>query len=296
MQDLIAPARALRRTGRRRVDLRVPRAHAPRRRYPAARDGSPRIEVRLQLPRRPVVRRARRLPLLRRQGAARQRRGRVLAHGRRNPPPAPLDGRSARGSCTRRTASCRSARRAAHRRPASSTTRETLVFPHYSLLEGHDRFAGCRSPTRKFQPLHRESCGFPSPVELFEQLGARPWFAALQPRAATRSANTATRSTTVARRLDRRAQALLRREGGARSADVRARGPRPPRGRRAPGVRPRRRRPPRVRRRHGRCPQLHRQQRPAARRDRSRAAEERRRRLRRALAATATSRAASTRR
>jgi hypothetical protein len=37
---------------------------------------------------------------------------------------------------------------------------ETPVFPHYSLLEGHDR----------------ESCGFPSPTELFGQIGARDWF------------------------------------------------------------------------------------------------------------------------
>ena len=32
---------------------------------------------------------------------------------------------------------------------------------------------------RKFQPLHRDSCGFPSPVELFRQIGAREWFAPL---------------------------------------------------------------------------------------------------------------------
>src|SRR5262249_25272016 len=30
--------------------------------------------------------------------------------------------------------------------------------------------------------LHRDSCGFPSPVELMEQIGARDRFAALQPR------------------------------------------------------------------------------------------------------------------
>ncbi len=64
--------------------------------------------------------------------------------------------------------------------------RETIVFPHYSLLEGSDRFGRLpQRSDRKFQPLHRESCGFPSPVELFEQLGVRDWFAPLQSRAET---------------------------------------------------------------------------------------------------------------
>jgi aconitase A len=57
---------------------------------------------------------------------------------------------------------------------------ETAIFPHYSLLEGHDRFTRLPQPTaRKFQPLHRDSCGFPPPVELFRQIGAREWFAPL---------------------------------------------------------------------------------------------------------------------
>ena len=63
---------------------------------------------------------------------------------------------------------------------------EPVVFPHYSLLEGHGRFG--RWPhlqKRRFQPLHRESCGFPSPVELFQQIGARDRFAALGPRGQT---------------------------------------------------------------------------------------------------------------
>jgi aconitase A len=67
--------------------------------------------------------------------------------------------------------------------------RETVIFPHYSLLEGHDRFS--RLPNaiaRKFQPLHRDSCGFPSPVELLTQLGVREWFAPLRSRAETDSA------------------------------------------------------------------------------------------------------------
>jgi aconitase A len=62
------------------------------------------------------------------------------------------------------------------------TAAETPVFPHYSLLEGHDRFSRLPSPaSRKFKPLHRERCDFPSPAELFEQLGVRSWFAAAPP-------------------------------------------------------------------------------------------------------------------
>jgi len=68
--------------------------------------------------------------------------------------------------------------------------RQTAIFPHYSLLKGHDRFS--RLPergARAFQPLHRDSCGFPSPVELLHSLGVRDWFAPLEPR----GANTAKR-------------------------------------------------------------------------------------------------------
>ncbi|HLJ34363.1 MAG TPA: aconitase family protein, partial [Ktedonobacteraceae bacterium] len=62
--------------------------------------------------------------------------------------------------------------------------REPVVFPHYALMEGHDRFSRLPQPTtRKFQPLHRDACDFPSPVELFNQIGARSWFAALRSRA-----------------------------------------------------------------------------------------------------------------
>ncbi len=61
--------------------------------------------------------------------------------------------------------------------------RETAVFPHYSLLRGYDRFTRLPSETaRKFQPLHRDSCGFPSPVEMFRALGVRDWFAPLEER------------------------------------------------------------------------------------------------------------------
>jgi hypothetical protein len=59
---------------------------------------------------------------------------------------------------------------------------ETALHPHYSLLEGHDRFDGLPRAEVHFKPLHRESCDFPSPVELLRQIGARDWFARLQPR------------------------------------------------------------------------------------------------------------------
>ncbi len=45
-----------------------------------------------------------------------------------------------------------------------------VVSPHYALLEGYDRFSRLpKAADRKFQPLHRESCDFPSPVELFKR-------------------------------------------------------------------------------------------------------------------------------
>jgi 3-isopropylmalate dehydratase small subunit len=69
---------------------------------------------------------------------------------------------------------------------AELSRRETIVFPHYSLLEGHDRFSRLPRPQdRRFQPLHRDSCGFPSPVELFKKLGVRDWFARLLSHAET---------------------------------------------------------------------------------------------------------------
>ncbi|HSD75700.1 MAG TPA: aconitase family protein, partial [Steroidobacteraceae bacterium] len=61
---------------------------------------------------------------------------------------------------------------------AELTEQETPVFPHYSLLEGLDRFARLPKPTdRRFRPLHRRSCDFPTPAELLEQMGVRSWFA-----------------------------------------------------------------------------------------------------------------------
>ena len=56
-----------------------------------------------------------------------------------------------------------------------------VVSPHYALLEGYDSFSRLpKGSDRKFQPLHRESCDFPSPVELFEELDVRQWFAPLR--------------------------------------------------------------------------------------------------------------------
>jgi aconitate hydratase len=66
---------------------------------------------------------------------------------------------------------------------AELEARETVISPQYSLLKGHDRFDRLPQATaRKFQPLHRESCGFPSPAALFTQLGVRDWFAPLRSR------------------------------------------------------------------------------------------------------------------
>ncbi len=61
--------------------------------------------------------------------------------------------------------------------------RETVIFPHYSLLEGHDRFTRLPQTTgTKFKPLHRDHYDFPAPAEMFRQMGVREWFARLQPR------------------------------------------------------------------------------------------------------------------
>ena len=95
--------------------------------------------------------------------------------------------------------------------------RETVVFPHYSLLHGHDRFNRLpQSDARAFQPLHRDSCGFPSPVELFEKLGVRAWFAPLE----ASGENTAKRYATDKESLEVPAFALSvidRREAGYRA-------------------------------------------------------------------------------
>jgi aconitase A len=65
---------------------------------------------------------------------------------------------------------------------AELTEAETPIFPHYSLLEGHDRFSHLPTATaRAFRPMHRDSCEFPSPTQLFEQLGVSQWFGARGP-------------------------------------------------------------------------------------------------------------------
>ena len=60
--------------------------------------------------------------------------------------------------------------------------REAVVFPHYSTLQGSDRFDRLIAPQRGFRPLHRDAAGFPSPVEVLREIGARDWFALLSPR------------------------------------------------------------------------------------------------------------------
>jgi aconitase A len=61
---------------------------------------------------------------------------------------------------------------------AELTALETPLFPHYSLLEGHDRFSRLPDPgARAFRPPHRDGCDLPAPLELFEQMGVAAWFA-----------------------------------------------------------------------------------------------------------------------
>ncbi|HMK85976.1 MAG TPA: aconitate hydratase AcnA [Steroidobacteraceae bacterium] len=63
---------------------------------------------------------------------------------------------------------------------AAELTELETPISHYSLLQGHDRFARLPAVTaRPFRPLHRESWNFPSPARLLAQLGVRHWFGAL---------------------------------------------------------------------------------------------------------------------
>src|SRR6184192_648009 len=79
-------------------------------------------------------------------------------------------------------------RQARELRGAGLRETETVVYPHYSLLMGLDRFDRLPTPDdRKFRPLHRASCGFPSPVETLREIGVRDWFAPLCSRAETPS-------------------------------------------------------------------------------------------------------------
>jgi aconitase A len=92
--------------------------------------------------------------------------------------------------------------------------RETPVFTHYSLLEGHDRFDRLPQRGHRFKPLHREACGFPSPVELFREIGARDRFAALEGRVEDKryclEKDARTLPTLALRVIDRRPAGLRR--------------------------------------------------------------------------------------
>ena len=61
--------------------------------------------------------------------------------------------------------------------------KEPTVFRHCSTLEGAMKYGDLAEATdRTFRPLHRKTCGFPSPVALLREIGAREWFAHLQAR------------------------------------------------------------------------------------------------------------------
>ncbi|HEX6796402.1 MAG TPA: aconitate hydratase AcnA [Ktedonobacterales bacterium] len=154
--------------------------------YPAAQDGNPRMEVRLTLPDglsfvervgfRYCVDKA-----LRASAAAVYWRSVARIHRQRLWMATRLEELHTAEPALAFTQARRGAATALLERepvPAAHT--------HYALLEGHDRFTRLPHPAaRKFQPLHRESAGFPSPVELFRQLGVREWFAPLRDRAET---------------------------------------------------------------------------------------------------------------
>ncbi len=155
--------------------------------YPAAQDGIPRVEVRVELPYglsfiervgfRYCVDK-----MLRASAAAVYWRTVDRIHQQR----LWMSSRLEELHETQPALSFSQARRVA---ATELTERETPIFPHYSLMEGHDRFSRMPQATaRKFQPLHRDTCGFPSPVDVFRQLGVRDWFAPLRSRAETDSA------------------------------------------------------------------------------------------------------------
>ena len=149
--------------------------------YPAAQDGAPRTEVRLTLPDglsfvtqvgfRYCVDKS-----LRASAAAVYWRTIETIHRQR----LWMSDRLARLHDERPQLSFRAARELAAAELAQS---ETIVFAHYSTLAGCDRFS--RMPVaseRRFQPFHRDSCGFPPPVDVLRDIGARGWFAELRPR------------------------------------------------------------------------------------------------------------------
>ncbi len=72
---------------------------------------------------------------------------------------------------------------------AELMTRETTLFPHFALLEGYEHFGSLPHPERRrFRRLHGDGYEFPSPVEVFRQIGAREWFGRLQPRETAKGA------------------------------------------------------------------------------------------------------------
>jgi aconitase A len=150
--------------------------------YPAAQDGMPRIEVRLELPDGLsfVERVGFRYcidKMLRASAAAVYWRTIDRIHTQRL-------WMSARLEELHQEELALSFSRARTAAAAVLMERETVISPHYSLLKGSDRFDRlAHAAARNFQPLQRESCAFPSPAELFEQLGVREWFAPLRTRA-----------------------------------------------------------------------------------------------------------------
>jgi aconitase A len=84
--------------------------------------------------------------------------------------------------------------------------REAVVFPHYALLEGHDRFSSLPQATmRQLQPLHRDAGDFPSPLQLLSEIGAREWFAPLHSRQEARTLPTLALQVVERRPAGRRA-------------------------------------------------------------------------------------------
>src|SRR5262249_28401198 len=158
--------------------------------YPAARDGLPRREVRLELPDglsfvervgyryavEKAVRASAATVYWRTVDRIERQRLRMSAR------PATLHQLD-------KTLSFSRARKLA---AAEAVEYKPVVSSHDALLEGHDRFSRLPPATaRKFQPLHRDDGEFPSPVELLREIGAHRWFAPLRPHA---EAETSTRS------------------------------------------------------------------------------------------------------
>jgi aconitase A/intein/homing endonuclease len=150
--------------------------------YPAARDGAPRWEVRLVLPDG--------LSFVERVGY------RYCVEKALRASAAAVYWRTVQRIGRQRVRMAETVRALHEREPAMPFTRareqaagmllqaEPAIHAHYSLLRGHDRFQ--RLPMgegRPFRPLHRDAAGFPSPVEMLAEMGARDWFSKLDGRA-----------------------------------------------------------------------------------------------------------------